>query len=65
MRMILSERLKPGKRVKIFLSNGFKYEGIVEAVDDYFLQLKEKTGRRFFSIGAIHDVLELGGYNEQ
>ena len=46
-----------GKYIKLFLSNGFKYEGVIVGTKNNLLEIKDnRTDRpRFFTISHIVD----------
>jgi len=55
---ILIERLKKsiGKRAKIFLHNGFKFEGKITNCDDKYVELLEDKGYKIIEIINISDA---------
>ena len=58
MSELISERLKNsiGKHAKIFLNNGFRYEGKITNCDDDFVEILEPRGFKIISIKDISDV---------
>ena len=58
MSEIISERLKKsiGKQAKIFLNNGFRYEGKITNCDDTFVEVLEPQGYKIIPIKDISDV---------
>ena len=58
MSEIISERLKNsiGKHAKIFLNNGFRYEGKITNCDAIFVEILEPRGFKIISIKDISDV---------
>ena len=54
-----------GQRVKFFLKNGFKKEGIVLSVSDNFLELDDiKSGKGGIEMNSILDYTIVGDSNE-
>ncbi len=59
MSEIISERLKSsiGKHAKIFLSNGFRYEGKITNCDEKYVEILEpERGYKIILIKEISDV---------
>lgn len=59
MSEIISERLKSsvGKHAKIFLNNGFRYEGTITNCDEKYVELLEpERGYKIILIKDISDV---------
>ena len=58
MSEIVSERLKKsiGKRVKVFLYNGFRYEGVISGCDKIHLEIIEAKGFKIIPISEINDL---------
>ena len=58
MSEIISERLKNsiGKHAKIFLHNGFRYEGKITNCDEDYVEVLEPRGYKIISIKDISDV---------
>ncbi len=54
----MSERLKSsvGKHAKIFLNNGFRFEGKITNCDDTYVELLEPKGYKIILIKEISDV---------
>ena len=54
----MRERLKEsvGSSAKIFLINGFKFEGKVTNIDDKYLELLEPRGYKILLLSEISDV---------
>jgi len=58
MSEILIARLKEsiGSYAKIFLHNGFKFEGKITNCDDDFVELLETKGYKIIKISDINDL---------
>jgi len=58
MSEIISKRLKDsiGKQTKIFLHNGFRYEGKITNCDEDYVEVLEPRGYKIISIKDISDV---------
>jgi len=58
MSEIMSERLRKsiGKYSKVFLHNGFKFEGKITNCDDKYLELLELKGYKILELKDISDV---------
>ncbi len=58
MSEIMSERLKKsvGKHIKIFLKNGFKFEGKITNCDKKYLEILEPRGFKIIQIEDIADA---------
>lgn len=58
MSEIIIERLKNsiGKHTKIFLKNGFRYEGKITNCDDSYVEILEERGYKIISIKDISDI---------
>jgi len=55
----MSEIILNNKNVKVFLSNGFKYEGKVISHDNTFLKIIDKKTKeeRIFPLTSIVDII--------
>lgn len=48
-----------GKRVVLFQSNGFRYEGILTSITDMFLKIEDHAGRTvYLNFNAIVRIYE-------
>ena len=58
MSEIISNRLREsiGKQAKIFLHNGFRYEGKITNCDEDYVEVLEPRGYKIISIKDISDV---------
>lgn len=58
MSEIIKNRLKNsiGNKAKIFLHNGFKYEGEVISCDDEYVEILEEKGYKIIEIKDISDL---------
>ena len=53
-----------GKRAKIFLKDGFKFEGIITNIDDTWLELLDQKISAY-KIIRIEDISDLDVYGEE
>lgn len=63
MSEVIKERVKKskGKRAKIFLKDGFKFEGIITNIDDTWLELLDQKINAY-KIIRIDDISDLDVY---
>jgi sRNA-binding regulator protein Hfq len=47
-----------GKKIKIVLSNGFIYRGIVQLADNDFIQLITNSGQTLISVSQVCSIEE-------
>ena len=67
MNELINQRIKQsiGKYVKIFLKNGFRYEGKITACDDNYVEVLEKKGYKIIQLIDIsHLDVPLGEVEE-
>lgn len=64
MSEILKKRLREsiGNKTKIFLHNGFKFEGRITNCDDKYVELLEERG---YKIIELIDISDVDIYNEE
>lgn len=67
MSEIIKERLKEsmGKDLKVFLNNGFKYEGKLTNTDNSYIEILERDGYKILKIKDISDLKILTENNSQ
>lgn len=54
---------RTNEKVKIFLNNGFKYEGVILSDEDGFIVLRDQYNKKLkISKAAITIIEPMGGY---